>query len=194
MLWSTATDIDEGRKAAAVVLRLGGTARQLAREVDLHTLTNGANIDTGDGNGPQPFSGLAVLLRGLSRKYAPLGAEVTIKAVTEFMMFRRLPHEDIDNALMRFDLLRMRANGEGFTMNALATSWYLLNALQVPHSQWPMLLSPLNGNLPQDDQQLNGLQSYLRRQGHLLETRSPYNVNNAHRQQGGLGVFWAEEE
>ena len=66
-MWSLATDVPVNQQGPAIVLRLGGLARQIAREVDPNVIANGQVIDLGDGNGPQPQTGVTVLLRGLGR-------------------------------------------------------------------------------------------------------------------------------
>ena len=188
LLWSAATDLDEERQAPSIVLQLGGTAKSLARELDIHTLQHGMAIYQGNGQGPQPMSGVGVLLRGLSRKFAPLGVEVTVKAIAEYMYIHRLNNEGIDNFLTRFDLLRTRANLQGFQMNPVATSWFLLTAMGAPPSAWPQILQHRNGQLPNDEAQLTELMTHLRRQGHLVEA-GPHNLSRAGRRQGGLGVY-----
>ena len=77
-LWAMATDVDPDRQGAAVVLQLGGTARALAREMDPQVLQNGQMLDLNDGNGPQRIYGVAMLLRGLARKFAPFQVETLI--------------------------------------------------------------------------------------------------------------------
>ncbi len=69
--WSQATSLEEQRKAPAVVLRLSGTARQMARELDNNQLAHGVDMDLQDGRGVQRVSGLAYLLQGLARRLAP---------------------------------------------------------------------------------------------------------------------------
>ena len=187
-LWAAATDMDEDRLAPAVVMRLAGTARDLARELDINTLQNGMQIDVGDGNGPQPMSGLAVLLRGLSRKFGPLGIERNIKAIAEFMAFSRLGNEDIDSVLSRFDLLKTRAEAQGFQINWTGASWMFLRGLHIPATAWPNLLLQTQGNLPADELQFRALEQQLRRSGHMHEA-GPYNLQSAGQRQGGTGAY-----
>ena len=80
-LWSIATEVPEAAQGAAVVLRLGGAAREFADELDAQTLQNGRLMDLGDGLGPRQVAGLAVLLRGLARNYALEAGEDAIKAM-----------------------------------------------------------------------------------------------------------------
>ena len=89
VMWSLATDLEEARRAPAVVLRLSGTARAMARELDATRLANGTIIDLQDGRGPQPVTGLAYLLQGLARRFAPLTEESNIRAVADLFGFQR---------------------------------------------------------------------------------------------------------
>ena len=55
-LWIASADVDENRQAALVALRLGGSAKLLAREMDVEMLQNGALVNNPlggqyDGNG-----------------------------------------------------------------------------------------------------------------------------------------------
>ena len=68
MTWAYATDLDSDKQAHAVILRLTGTARVLAQEIDPNTLSLGGNVDYQDGNGPQQVPGLAILLHRLEQR------------------------------------------------------------------------------------------------------------------------------
>ena len=57
----------------------------------------------------------------------------------------------------------------GLGVNHQGLSWILLKAVGVSVEQLDRLLQPLNGNLPQDEQQFVALLERLRRQGHLYE-------------------------
>ena len=53
MAWSVYTDLRDDQKGMAVELVLGGTARDLIRELPLDSKTNGVVFDPGDGQGPR---------------------------------------------------------------------------------------------------------------------------------------------
>ena len=80
VMWSMATQVDETRKAPALVLALGGIAREIAREVPMNILQDGAQVDLGDGVGMQQLSGFAYLLHVLARRFAPLPEESNMRA------------------------------------------------------------------------------------------------------------------
>ena len=52
MAWCFATDLHEQRKGPQIELALGGTARDLVREIPLQQKLQGAQVDICDGNGP----------------------------------------------------------------------------------------------------------------------------------------------
>ena len=193
LLWAASTDVDPDRQAPLVVQALSGTARELCREIDIAVLQQGQVGDWGDGLGMVHHEGLAILLRGLSRKFAPLGIEQIIKDISQFMNLRRLSNEPVDTFLARFDLLKVRAERQGFLMNPVAQSWYLLTTLGLPHHQWPTILAPGQGNLPDTEAGLTLLQAYLRRQGHLLES-GHNNLHQSGRVQGGTGNFFTSAD
>ena len=90
--WCNATSIDEHRKGPQLELALGGTARTLIRELPLHAKMHGAELDLGDGNGPQMLSGSGYILQTLARRWMPLEDEVNLRALAELQSFQRIPH------------------------------------------------------------------------------------------------------
>ena len=103
-----------------------GAAKELIRELTPHQLQHG-DVDPAAG---QQLTGLMLLVSVLARRYAPLEAENTIKSIAEFLSFRRQPGEGIDTVLVRFDILRSRAQARaGFAVNWTGLSWLLLQSL-----------------------------------------------------------------
>ena len=182
-LWSLSTDILEAAKAPLLVLQLGGLARELAREIPTDTLQAGAIQDQNDGQGAIHRTGLSVLIYGLSRRFAPLTVEQTIRSMTALVAFKRRPGEPIDQALARFDLLRHRAANEGnYDPGPAASSWMLLNALGIPPAQWAQFLAPSGGPLPTTPMEVNNMLTLIRRQGHLYESQGlPSAASSSHR-------------
>ena len=170
MLWLAATDLDEHQTAAAIVLRLGGTARMLARELDLDVLINGQVQDLQDGQGAIHRQGAVLLLYALSRRFNILNQEQQIASISEFLSFRRKHGETIDEVLTRWELVRLRAQNLGqAAVTEAGLSWLVLSFLQLPASQWPLLLAPTNGRLPSIQAEYSAFLEYLRRHGHLYE-------------------------
>ena len=168
--WALATDVSEGQQAAAVILRLQGTARELCSEFDPAEAQFGRDIDDGMG-GSRRINGLSALLRGLARQFAPLDGEGLVRSIAELMSFRVNPGEDIDSVLSRFQLLRSRAvNDAGMDPGPTGYAWMLMTGLQIPPDEWNALLQPLQGRLPLNDDEFNSLLSYIRRRGHLFRS------------------------
>ena len=87
-LWSAATDLPENRQGAAAAMRLLGAAKLLVREFDPLMLVQGLDIPDPNGQLQQNglpvmihLTGLDVLLRELSNRYAPLEQETQIHCV-----------------------------------------------------------------------------------------------------------------
>ena len=151
-IWALATDIDVTKQGPVVAGRLGGTARSLAREIPDNLLVNGMMIAA------VPHTGLEVLMRGLARKFAPLGVETQFRSMTEFLGFRRDSRENIDEALARWELLRIRAEEQGTCIiSPPGLSLILLVALGIPRTAWQHLLQPFDGQFPQQPQDLDTL-------------------------------------
>eukprot|EP00971_Amphidinium_carterae_P009267 182995-Amphidinium_carterae.1 len=168
LLWATATDVPVQSQAAAVCMRLGGAAKELTKEVDISTLQNGATVDMQDGNPPRHLNGLAVLLRGLSKRFAPENGEQSVKALANVMAFSVASHESVDEVLSRFEVLMSRAADEAnFVAQPQAKAWMLMSGLRLPPEEWMHLLHPLNGKLPTTDNEYTQLVQFIRRRGRV---------------------------
>ena len=94
-----ATDLDPGQQCAAIILQLGGAARELCRNMSFTDMTSGGQVG-GTHVDPATF-----LLSHLATHSAPLGEEQRLAAVGELMQFRRNPGESLDALLPRsFDI------------------------------------------------------------------------------------------
>ena len=145
--WASGTDLGYQQIATQVASRLGGIAREMAREIDINVLRDGCLHDFQDGNGPRQVSGLEYLLEGLKSRFAPLGDETSMRALSNFMKFKREPGENIDQVLTRFDTLKFRAERNGqLTMGITSISYTLLMALHLSPDNWNRYLQPFNGN------------------------------------------------
>ena len=109
-------------------------------------------------------------MHALSERFAQLGEESRLAAVTELMGFARQGQERIDGLITRFDTVRQRANQEGqLTMSIQGITWILLRACQVNDTQLMSLLQPFNGIFPSTPEQYTQLCTLLRRMGHIIE-------------------------
>ena len=180
VLWSSATEIEPARQGPIAALQVQGSAKELVRELTPMQLRDG-DVDQMTG---QQVTGLTLLVTVLARRYAPLEAENCTRSISEFLQFRRAPNESIDNVLVRYDILRHRAQQRaGFAINVTGLSWLLLQALQLSSESWDRLLSPLGGNMPNNEQEFGELTERVRRLFHLKEGR----FAGASHQQGAMG-------
>ena len=98
-VWSAGTELQAELQAPAVVQRLGGAARALAREVPHGELRDG-RWDAASG---AQESGLALLMRGLARRFGAFAIETSTRCIIELLTFRRKHLENVDEALSRFE-------------------------------------------------------------------------------------------
>ena len=189
ILWSAATDVEPRRMGAIAALQVSGSAKELVREIPPETLANGG-IDPVTN---QQLTGLMMLVQTLARRYMPLDQEVTTRAISDFMNFDRIPGESIDALLVRFDVLRVRAQQRGgLGVNHGGLSWLLLRALRLNAEQTDRLLQFLGGALPQDDVQMGQLIERIRRQGHIFEGGLRHPPNQA--ATGDPGIYHANAQ
>ena len=163
-------DLEPPRQAAAVLGELRGSAQEFAREIPPQIILQGGMV------GGTQVDPLTYVVTHLAERFAVLGEESRLAAMTELMTFSRRQGETIDQLLSRFDLVRQRAQDlGGFGLTPEGFSWLLLRACGVNDTQLLQLLHPLQGRLPQNLQQYRELQQSLRRMGHILE-HSPANI------------------
>ena len=113
-VWSAGTELLPELQALAVVQRLGGAARALARELPTTELRDG-RVDAQTG---AVDSGLTILVRGLARRFGQFAVETSTRCIIDMLSFRRLSSENIDEALSRFETLRQqtRMQAMGFEL------------------------------------------------------------------------------
>lgn len=181
MLWTYASDMDDGRKGPALALRLTGAAKMIVRELDPQMLVQGQIVVENGAN--VQLTGVQFLMRILRRRYAPLEQELQLHAVSEFFSFVRLPQEDTDQVVARFEVLSFRARDiGGAAVNEVVLAWMLLHHLRIPKDRWPLILLDTRGMLPNDPAQYQAFLLYLRRNGHLYDRGNDHakNVSGSH--------------
>ena len=168
-LWAMATDIPSTQVAANVVLRLGGTAREMCEELDEQQLMHGTWIqDQYTGTWNQRYSGLALLLNGLSAQFGSLDGEASIKSIAECIHFRAGPNEDVDSVVARFSTMCNRCVDEAnVDFGHQGRAWLFLTGLQIPPEDWYDLLQPLDGKLPGDEPEFRQMITRIKRRGHM---------------------------
>ena len=108
---------------------------------------------------------------GLHARFAPVGEETRLQAMTDLLSFGRRNGEGTNQVLTRCKIVRQRERTEGrFVMSTEGCALQLLRACGVSTNQMMQLLQPFNTNLPANEQQLNALFASMRRMGHLRRT------------------------
>ena len=160
-----ATDMEPAQQTSAIILQLGGAAREMVRNMSYQDITQGGLV------GGAQADPVTFLLAQLAHHFAPLGEESRLQAMTELMSFHRTSGEAIDAMLSRFMTLRYRAssNGVGMAMSYEGYSWLLLRACRPNSQQLLNLLQPFQGQFIATEAHFNNLQMALRRTGHILE-------------------------
>ena len=166
-VWAAGTELQQEQQAPAVVQRLGGAARELARAVPTTQLRDG-RVDPVTG---VVTSGLAMLVQGLERRFGQFAVETSTRVIIDLLGFRRRAAESIDEALARFETARsqVQAQATGFDLPVPVLAWLLLEALHIPRRVWPLVLATWQGRLPEDEEALKGLLDSIRHQGHIAE-------------------------
>jgi len=148
-VWAAGTELQAELQAPAVVQRLGGAARDLARAVPTNQLRDG-RTDPITGT---VTSGLTMLVTGLERRFGQFAVETSTRVIIDLLGFKRRQSESIDEALARFETVRgqVQAQAVGFDLPTPVLAWLLLESLYIPRRTWPLVLSTWQGRLPEDD-------------------------------------------
>ena len=107
--WPVISDLQDHQKGLAVELVLGGTARDFVRQLPMQSRALGANYDMGDGRGPIQYNGLDFIVLVLTMHSAHLDEEESARQLMELWSFRRLPGENMDVYIARFQILHHRS-------------------------------------------------------------------------------------
>ena len=135
MYWTVLNhNMNPAQKAAAVAMKLRGSAARLAESIPPQILVNGAVI-----NGVQ-IDPMSYIMHTLSEHYARLGEEQQLTAFADFMNFDSLPGERIEDLLIRFDETRERAQEYGgLAMNVTGVVYILIRSLKLSADQFTNL-------------------------------------------------------
>ena len=93
------TDLAPYQQVAAVILRLSGAAKDLARTLTPNEILNGGISPTGVQLDP-----LSYLVVGLHARFARLGEETRLQATRDLLSFGRRSGEGINQALARYEI------------------------------------------------------------------------------------------
>ena len=169
-IWIMLTDLQPHQQCAAIVMRLGGAAREVARMISPQEMMTG-----GIQNGIQ-VDPVTYLLGALHARFSALEEESRLTCMTEMLAFTRHGGENINSLLARYDTVRHRAAIEGqFVMSIEACSLQMLRACGISAQHLFTLLQPFQGQFPQTEAQFQQLCTQLRRFGHISEG-SPGNI------------------
>ena len=146
-IWIMLTDLQPHQQCAAIIMRLGGAAREMARMISPQEMMYGGTLN-GQQVGP-----VTHLLGTLHRRFSALEEESRLTSMTEMLAFTRRPGETINALLARYETVRQRAAMEGqFVMSTEGCALQLLRAVGIGTQHLLTLLQPFQGQLPQTDQ------------------------------------------
>jgi len=190
-LWIMLTDLQPHQQCAAIIMRLGGAAREMARmitpqEMAMGGMVNGIAVDP-----------VTYLLGSLHARFAALEEESRLTSMTEMLAFARRPGETINALLARYETVRQRAAIEGqFVMSIEGCSLQVLRACNIQSQHLFTLLQPFGGRLPQNDNQFRDMCTQLRRYGHISEGARGNIASALHGplQQARSGSYFADQD
>ena len=189
-LWVMLTDLQPHQQCAAIIMRLGGSAREMARTISPQEMMEG-----GFRNGVA-MDPVTYLLSSLHARFAALEEETRLNSMTEMLAFGRRSGESINALLARYEIVRQRAATEGnFVMSVEGCALQLLRACNIQPQHLMILLQPFGGKLPSTDAEFNALATQLRRFGHISEG-SPGNIASALQgpmRQARPGAYFADD-
>ena len=88
----------------------------------------------------------------LQENFGSISQEKMITYMLKFFFFTPKHSEDPDETIARYTMVKSDVSGiAGLDMSYIGHSSLLLSALRIPRSERPTLLSPLGGELPDDE-------------------------------------------
>ena len=105
-VWTMLTDLSVSQQCIAIIMRLGGAARQVLRMLTPQELTTGEIVN---GVAVDPVTYLHVSLHSI---YADIEGESRLGSIADLLTFTRLPGENMNALLTRYDAARQRAATE----------------------------------------------------------------------------------
>ena len=123
--WVMLTDLQPHQQCAALIMRLGGAARELGRMMTPQEMYHGGSIEPG-GVVVDPVT---YLLGSLHARFSQLEEESSPTAMSEMLAFARRQSESINSLLARYETVRLRAALEGqFVMTVAGCSLQIIRA------------------------------------------------------------------
>ena len=169
-LWVMLTDLAPHQQCSAIIMRLGGPAREFARMISPQEIMTG-----GIRNG-RLLDPVSYLLGALQLRFSNLEEETRLQSMTEMLAFTRKPGENINALLARYEVVRQRAANEGhFVMSIEGCALQILRAVGVHANQLTNLLQQFGGRLPNNEAEYHAMITQVRRQGHIQEA-APGNI------------------
>lgn len=103
-------------------------------------------------------------------RFAQFDDESRLQAMTELWAFDKYPGENINELLVRFQVVRDRAAREGnFQMTSGGSALQIIKAAGISSTQLIALAQPFGGRLPTNEQELDAMCSRMRRTYHSIE-------------------------
>ena len=172
--WIILTDLQPHQQCAALIMRLGGAAREMARMITPQEMYHGGSFEPGG----EVVDPVTYLLGSLHARFSALEEESSITAMNEMIAFARKPGEHINSLIARYETVRQRAALEGQYVQAVpGCALQLMKACGMGPQHLFILLQPFQGQLPRTDAQFRELCTHLRRYGHIAEN-TPGNIGS----------------
>jgi hypothetical protein len=138
----------------AIYQRVSGLAKTLLREIPDNVISNGA-----DGR-----PGVEILMSALRAHWGGESQDKQLQLLAAFDEFDVGPREGHEDAITRFDIIRIRARDEaGHQMAPASLARKLLLAFNVPEDTWSNLLVETRGLLPSSESEYESFLRHLKR-------------------------------
>ena len=108
-VWVMLTDLQPHQQCAALIMRLDGSAREMAHMITPQEMYHGGSFEPGG----EIVDPVTYLLGSLHARFSALEEESSITAMTEMLAFARRPGENVNSLLARYETVRQRAAFKG---------------------------------------------------------------------------------
>ena len=114
--------------------------------------------------------GFIHVIRLIENQFKEDDQQMTLVTSQEYSSFQRMFGETIEEAIVRYHILHGRAAERGLDeRNPIRRALSLLKAFKIPQNALPMILPHTNGQIPENDGQIDQMLTYIKGWAKIME-------------------------
>ena len=150
-----------------------------------------SSSDESDTETLEALSGVDIVMHKLAVIFAENEQTHTMNVMTDYRKFFRMPHESMEEAYARWDVVVEEMGRQGLALHSpqqTAHDWFFI--FHIPAAAHPLLLAQFDNKFPETLQELQRLREKIISHYRLVDTSSPYTNWSSH-QRPPAGTHYA---